>query len=414
MTQMQDEVTTLTGQESALTTLESDFVSLQGDIASINSAVAGTPTATSSDPSVATATASSGASSGTYTIDVENAGSYTSVESEAGSTTVTDPSSGNISSATSYTLTVNGTTTTIKPSGTSLDDLETAINSADAGVTATIVNMGGSSGADYRLVLTSDTLGADTMQLNDGTSDLMSTLSTGAEAEYTVNGSSAVIKSTSATVTLAPDLAVTIQSGATSGDSTTITVANDYSDLSSALSTFVTDYNTAVTAVQAQTGEDAGALSGSSTVYQLQDFLDNIAEYTGSGSGSVNSLTDLGITLDSTGQLSFDSTTYSALGTSDVQAFLGTATTGGFLQTATNNVTSATDSSTGVIETNVNTLETQVTNENALISNQQSMISNMETNLETRLSAADAAIDSLQSEKTYFADLFQAEYPSSS
>ena len=80
---------------------------------------------------------------------------------------------------------------------------------------------------------------------------------------------------------------------------------------------------------------------------------------------------------------------------------------------ATNAATSATDSSSGIIENNVNTLQTQITNENTLISNQQNMISIMETNLETQLSAADAAITTLQSEKTYFADLFQAEYPSS-
>jgi len=81
---------------------------------------------------------------------------------------------------------------------------------------------------------------------------------------------------------------------------------------------------------------------------------------------------------------------------------------------ATNTATSATDSSTGIIENNINTLQTQITNENTLISSQQILIRNMETNLETKLSAADAAISTLQSEKTYFTDLFQAEYPSSS
>jgi flagellar hook-associated protein 2 len=310
-------------------------------------------------------------------------------------------------------LTVNGTATTITPSGSSLEDLVTAINGAGAGVSATIVNMGGSSGADYRLVLTSDNLGPDTIQLNDSAGKLMSTLSTGALAEYKVNGSSTDVTSTSSQVTLSPGLTVNIQPGATAGDSATVTVSNDYSGLSSSLSSFVTAYNQAVTDVQAQTGKDAGALSGNSTVYQLENLLDNIAEYSGSGSGSVNSLSALGLDLDSTGQLSFDSSTFSSLNTSDVQTFLGSAATGGFLQMATNAATSATDSSSGIIENNVNTLQTQITNENTLISNQQNMISIMETNLETQLSAADAAITTLQSEKTYFADLFQAEYPSS-
>jgi flagellar hook-associated protein 2 len=410
---MQNEVTTLTGQQSALTTLEGDFVSLQGAIASINAATQGSPAATSSNTSLVTANASSDALSGTYSIQVDNAGSSSVALSNAGSTAVTDPTSQNISSSSSFTLTVNGTATTITPSGSSLEDLVTAINGAGAGVSATIVNMGGSSGADYRLVLTSDNLGPDTIQLNDSAGKLMSTLSTGALAEYKVNGSSTDVTSTSSQVTLSPGLTVNIQPGATAGDSATVTVSNDYSGLSSSLSSFVTAYNQAVTDVQAQTGKDAGALSGNSTVYQLENLLDNIAEYSGSGSGSVNSLSALGLDLDSTGQLSFDSSTFSSLNTSDVQTFLGSAATGGFLQMATNAATSATDSSSGIIENNVNTLQTQITNENTLISNQQNMISIMETNLETQLSAADAAITTLQSEKTYFADLFQAEYPSS-
>jgi flagellar hook-associated protein 2 len=414
MQQMQDEVSTLTGQQSALTTLEGDFVSLQGAIASINSAAQGSPTATSSDTSVVTATAASDALAGTYSIEVDNAGSSSVALSSAGSTTVTDPTSQDISSSSSFTLTVNGVATTIKPSGNSLEDLVSAINRAGAGVTATIVNMGGSSGADYRLVLTSDNLGPDTIQLNDGTSDLMSTLSTGALAEYKVNGSSTDVTSTSSRITLSPGLTVNIQPGATAGDSATVTVSNDYSGLSTALSSFATAYNQAVTDVQAQTGQNAGALSGNSTVYQLEDLLDNIAEYTSGGSGSVNSLPALGLDLDSTGQLSFNSSTFSSLSTSDVQAFLGATTTGGFLEMATNTATSATDSSTGIIENNINTLQTQITNENTLISSQQILIRNMETNLETKLSAADAAISTLQSEKTYFTDLFQAEYPSSS
>ncbi|MGP8243219.1 MAG: flagellar filament capping protein FliD [Bryobacteraceae bacterium] len=413
MQQMQDEVSTLTGQESALTVLEGDFVSLQGAIASVNSATAGSPAATSSNTAIVTASASSSALAGTYSIEVDNAGSSSVALSNAGSTTVTDPTSQNIGSSSSFTLTVNGVATTITPAGASLEDLANAINSSGAGVSATIVNMGGSSGADYRLALTSDSLGPDTIQLNDGTSDLMSTLSTGVLAQYKVNGSATDVTSTSSQVTLAPGLTVDIQPGATTGQTATVTVSNDYSGLSSALSSFVTAYNQAVTDVQAQTGQNAGALSGNSTVYQLENILNNIAEYTGSGSGSVNSLTDLGLDLDSTGQLSFDSSTFSALNSSDIQAFLGGTSTGGFLQMATNAATSATDNSTGIIENNVNALQTQIANENTLISNQQNMITNMETNLETKLSAADAAIATLQSQKTYFADLFQAEYPSS-
>ena len=109
-------------------------------------------------------------------------GSSTSAISD-GTTTVTDPSTTNISSSSSYTLTVNGTATTLNLSSDNMDALATAINDANAGVSATIVNLGSNSSPNYRLSVTSNEWGADTIQLNDGTNDLLTTLQTGANAQ---------------------------------------------------------------------------------------------------------------------------------------------------------------------------------------------------------------------------------------
>jgi flagellar hook-associated protein 2 len=407
---MQSDVSTMQSQQQALSGLQSAFGSLQSALASIGSDSSGTLSANVSDPSVATATATSSALSGTYSIQVAQVGTSTTALSSASLTKVTDPTTGNISSSSSFTLTVNGTTTTISPTGNTLDDLADAINTAGAGVQATIVNVGGNSSPDYRLAVTSTSVGDTTIQLSDGTNNnLLSTLTPGTDAEYSVDGNTQV-QSTSNQVTLAPGLTVNLQQASSSP--VTITVAADYSALSNDLSNFATAYNSAVTAVDAQVGQNAGPLSGDSVVYSLENALNGLVNYTG-GSGTINSLASMGLTMDSTGQLSFDSTVFSSQSMSAIQQFLGGATTGGFLQAASNTLTGVADPTSGAIQSEFNSLGTEVTNENTLITNEETRVTDLTTNMENQLSQADALISNLEEQKSYYTQLFQAEYPAS-
>jgi flagellar hook-associated protein 2 len=410
MEQMQDDVTTLTNQQSALTSLESTFQSLSTALQSIGSASTGSPSASVSDSSIVSASTTSSALAGTYSIEVDSLGANSTALSQAGSPTVTDPTTQNISSSSTFTLTVDGTSTTITSTDDTLEGLASAINSSSANVQATIVNLGSDSSPDYRLVLTGDNLAADTMTLSDGTTNLLGAVTGGSPAEYSVNGSPEV-QSNSTQVTLSPGLTVNLLS--TSADPVTITVSTDYSALQSALSSFSTAYNSAVTAVNAQIGQNAGPLSGDSIVDTLRDALQSFTQYS-TGSGTVSSLNDLGLSVDDTGTMSFDASTFSALYPADVAQFLGTATSGGFMETATSALSSITDESTGDIETDYAAIQSQITQQNLNISNEQTRITDMEANLQNELSQADAAIATLQSQKTYYADLFQAEYPGTS
>ena len=409
--QMQSEVSTLQSQQQALSGLQSAFGSLQSLLTSIGADSTGALSATSSDSSVATATAGSGATAGTYTIQVDQVGTYSASLSDAGLTTVTDPTTGNISSSSAFTLTVNGTAYAISPSGSSLDDLVSAINNAGAGVQATAVNIGSDTSPDYRLSLTATNVGATTIQLNDGTNDLMDTLSTGADAEYSVDGSGSEVDSTSNQVTLAPGLTVNLVQAGSSP--VTITVGANYNALSNDLSNFANAYNTAVSTLGEQIGQNAGALAGQSIVYSLEDALNGLVNYT-SGTGAANSLASLGLTLDENGQMSFDSSTFSSLSIADVQQFLGSATSGGFLQSATNSLSSVADPSTGAIQSEFNSLDSEVTNEDTLITNEETRVTDLSNNLTQQLSQADAIIANLEEQKTYYTELFQAEYPGTS
>jgi flagellar hook-associated protein 2 len=410
--QLQNGEITLTQQETALGGLQSTFSSLQNAIQGLGTAQSAMSAAVS-DTSTVSATASSTALPGAYTIQVTNLGSSTTTLSNPGTPVVTDPTSGNISSSATFTLTINGTGHTITPSGTSLQALAGAINNAGLPVQATIVNVGSTASPDYRLSIASNNLAADTIQLNDGTNDLLTTLSTGTPATYQVDGLNTSIQSNSRQVTLSPGLTVSLLK-TNVGQWATITVAPNTGSLSSGLSTFAGAYNAAVDALAQQHGQNAGPLAGHSLITSLGQALQNISLYT-AGSGSATSLADLGLSLDSTtGHLTLDASKLNNLSVASIQHFLGSATSGGFLQNATSTMTSIADSSSGMIHGDVSSVQDEINRQNDLITKEQDRINTLQTNLQQQLAEADAAIAVLQQQVTMMSDLFQAQYGSTS
>ena len=416
---LEDNVTILNGQASELQTLESDATSLQSAVEGLTSAAGSMLQATLSNPAVATATLGSGAMAGTYSLQVSNLGSYSDALSVApsaanGLPTITDPTSQNISTSGSYTLTVtNGSsspvTTHISYSGGDLNGLVQAINQANAGVQATVVDVGSPSAPDYRLSLQSDTLGPVTMQLNDGTQNLLTASgSPGTLAQYSINGQS--VQSDSDTVTLAPGL--TVQLTGTNSSPATLTVAAQPSNVANALQSFVSAYNTAMTELAKNRGQGGGALAGDSIIYEITDSLQSLANYS-TGAGGISSLSALGVTFDdTTGQLSFNIGTFDAAtsGQSDaLTQFLGSASGGGFLQTATNAMNGLLDPTNGVLPQDMNSMQSNITRTNTQISNEQAQVQQLQTDLTQQMASADAMIYQLQQQSTQLQGIFISE-----
>lgn len=405
--QLQTEQSTLQSQQSELQTLSNDFTSLQTALGSLNSAAQSDGLSAQVDnSSVASASASSGALAGTYSLDVTSLGSQANTISTDSLPTVTDPSTQSIDSSSSYTLTIAGQTYTVTPSGNSLDDLVQAINNSGANVQATVANVGSSSSPDYRLSIQGLDYEPDDIQLSDGTNDLLQTITSGSYVQYQVNGEPATpVNSSSRSVTISPGVNVSLLGTG----SANITVAASTSAVSNALNTFVSAYNTAVSDLQKNRGQNGGALSGQSIVYELQDELDTLANYSASGTGSVSSLADLGLSFDSNGNLDFDPSALSADNPQDVLNFLGSTSTGGYLQTANNILNGITDSTTGTLTDSVQTVTNELTQLGTQISNDQTSVNNLQQSLTTQMSAADAAISSLEQEVDEMTDLFTTE-----
>jgi flagellar hook-associated protein 2 len=404
LTQLNSTLTSLQNRSTELNTLNGKFSSVQSAVQVLSNAVSST-NAQVSDSSVIAAQSDATAAAGSYAIHVVTAGSPSSALSKGTLPVVTDPSTQSISTATSFTLTVGSTPVTITPAATTLSALADAINSSGANVSATIVNLGSPSAPNYQLSLQSTKLGSIALQLNDGTNDLMGTLSGGTVARYQINGQpSTPISSDSNTVTIAPGVTMDLLAP---GDST-VTVAQSSTAQANALSSFATAYNAAVDALSVNRGQGGGALTGDALIYTLSQSLRDMSAFTG-GSGSVQNLTDLGLTFDQNGHLNFDQTVFAnaaAAHPGDVSTFLGSPTTGGFLKEATDTMNGLGDPTNGVLETTIASSVTAIDNQNQKISDEQTRITALTASLTSRIDKADALIASLEQQQTYFTTLF--------
>ena len=157
-----------------------------------------------------------------------------------------------------------------------LAGLEGAINTANIGVTASVVTNGDgssslslSSGANGALAVTSSIL--------DTTNSLAYTSPVpGINANLTVDGVN--LTSTSNTVAnLIPGVTFQLLAPSTGGEQVQVVIGNDNSSVESTVNQFVTDYNSLVSAMNAQEGLDSSShaepLFGSPTLSLLQQQL---------------------------------------------------------------------------------------------------------------------------------------------
>ena len=398
--QLQNQQTTIQQEQTDISSLGSAVTSLSSSLQSL--ATLGTNkalSATSSDSSVVTATATGATSPANYTIS--NVTSVAQAASESSLQSYTDTTSAPVSSTGKLQLTVGSKqyNITLASGQNNLNGLENAINGLNAGVTATILTTGS---GDY-LSVSANAPGATTLQLADdptgANTQLLTDTNQGANSVFDFNGVSVSEPATNIN-NLVPGLTFTINGKTSAGQSVGISLSSDPSQLDSALQNLVTNYNALTSAVTAQTGTSGGSLSGNSIISDIRQSMLNLVSYYG-GSGSIHSLSDLGITMSDTGQMSFDPTAISGMSNSqlnDAFSFLGSATTG-FAGSLSAQFTQISDPVSGTIAVQ----EAQFTQENQSLTNQitsdNQRVSVMQAALQSELEAADAAAAALQSQQ---------------
>lgn len=268
---------------------------------------------TVADKNIATATTSSSAVAGQYSLQVNNLATAATLTSQPMASTAAALGTGTL------TISVGGASTsiTIDSTNSSLSGIAAAINSAqnNPGVSASIIT----TTAGSRLVLTGTTTGAAnsiTVTPSGGDGGLSSLVLTqtqaAKDASFSINGfpatsASNVVSNAISGVTL------NLQQASAANTPTTLTVSPDTSAVQASIDKFVTAVNGVLSSIKTLTAYDpstqtAGPLNGNATLQAFQNQLQNILGKVTSGSGGVKSLTDLGISAGVDGSYATDDT----------------------------------------------------------------------------------------------------------
>jgi flagellar hook-associated protein 2 len=399
LTVMQNQQTQLSNQQTALAGFNTDLQALQTSSLALTDP-AGQLTqvlATSSNPSILTAGAISGTVGGAHTITVANLATTSSVYSAAVATSSTAIAAGTlgikVGTNSAVTITINGTNNT-------LDGLARTINStANIGVVANVIT--DATGA--RLSIVSSTSGAPgdlTVTPSGGVLSFTKPV-TGANASITVDG--IPISSTTNTVTGAiPGVTLNL---ASPGPTTPVTLSfgADTTQQATAINSFVSAYNKVIGDLSAQFAVDpvtkqAGPLGSDSTLTLAQGQIQSSISFSTTGNGAVNSLRDLGISLNNDGTLTVNNSTLSASLLSNpgaVQAFFQATNASSFGANLKANLNALADPLAGTVGQDLTGLQKTQTDLTQQISEFQSQLNVRAKALTTQFDLVDTMIQQL-------------------
>lgn len=332
---------------------------------------------------------------------------------------------------------------------TTLAGVRDAINSANAGVTASIIQSGDSS---YQLVIQSNTTGSasemnisvtgdDTLQGIIGYSSTDADAATATadgitytsgmkqsvaaqNAKLTVNGTA--VERSSNTISDVPQ-GVTLTLTSTTSSTQNLIIRQSVTDSAKAVEDWVTAYNTLLTtfgtltqytAVSSGDDQDStnGALLGDSVLRSVQSSLKNIIS-SAQSSDTFKVLNELGITVGSDGTLTTDEDTLVTNLTDNPTAvsdfFIGNGTTTG-MATQISNLTHSFTDDDGTIDSATDNINSILDGLSTQYDRVQDSIDATIARYKTQFTALDVLVSSLNSTADYLTQQFDAMNKTSS
>ena len=430
ITLLQSQQAQVTQKQTAWRTINSAVLALGTSATALSdTSLASSRSVRVSDSNVLTATASPGQSLGNYTVTVKAlaqnhqliSGGYADKDS-------TPLGTGTINIAVGA---ASFQPITIDSSNNTLQGMADAINSAKHGVTASVVDSGSAAGdSRYKLMLVSNSTGTDgaiTATMNLGSSSpTMSTLVDAQDAHIQLGtGSQAVdIYSSSNSISSAIS-GVTMQLQSTSATPVTVVLSQKTSQIQSDIQDLITNYNNLNGNFATQMSYDTtsqtagGPLFGDPTLIGLQQQVAGLVTGSHNVDGAYSSLADLGITLDSSGnlQMSNPSALSSALASNpdDVIKLLQDSKQGIATQLNTM-VTSYTDANSGILSqqdksyTNqYDDLQTEIDSDTLMAKAEQDRITEMFTALQASLATLNSQSDYVKAQISAWNDTSSSE-----
>jgi flagellar hook-associated protein 2 len=411
-----NQIAGLTALSTALTGLQSALSELTSSTTYQTYTAAFSANSTSAS-GVGTASTLPDATPGTYAVDVTQlATAQTSVSSAY--------SSGSTVGAGTLDITVGSNTLDLSVSASdSLETIATNINNAsnNPGVTANVI--AGTNGD--QLVLTSQQTGTANAFTVSASSDSSSGLTalasqlnspgSGAatDAELTVDG----IPVTSSTDNVSGALTgVTLN--LTSTGTSTLTVSQSTTPITTAVNDFVSAYNTynsdvgELASYNSSTGQ-AGVLLGDPTLDAIQTQLSQVISSTVQGN-SIGNLASLGITRNDDGSLSLNSETFDNALSSDPSTVQNLFASTNGIGTQLSNLVTNYNSSSGILQTRITDLNTDVSNLSTQQTALNARMATYQEQLVQQYSNLDTLMTSLDNTSSYLTDLEKQSTSSSS
>lgn len=341
LTTLQKKQATYTTKISAMGSLRSALASLQSAASAMVPSALQTASskfasysATVGSTSVASATATTGAVAGKYTLEVNTLaqGQRLSSSAFASSSTAITTSGGsitlNLGTLTSGTYTADAARsyTLNLSAGATLSDLRDAINKSNAGVTASIVNgtggaqlvLNGKEGTNNVISLSSSDISGFNFDPSASGTQGWTQNKAATDASFSLNGIAATSHSNAVTNVL--DGVTLNLTGTNTGAATELTVTEDLTtNANKLLQSFVTSFNSAYATMSTlgaynATTKVAGDLQGNSTLrYAMGQIRQTVFSTTSDNATTkYQSLSDIGVSINPSGQLSIDSTKLNA------------------------------------------------------------------------------------------------------
>ena len=414
--------TTLTAEVSAFSTFNTALATFQATLATLqDSTKLASRTATLADTTIATATATSSAVAGQYSIQVQNLATAASLSSQPIASATSNIGTGTL------TIAVGGVSTsiTIDSTNNTLQGIAATINSApnNPGVSASIIT----TTAGARLVLSGTATGAaNTIKVTqsggdgglaalqydpaNGLNNLTQTQAA-LNANFSVNGYAATSAGNQVSGVIS-GVTLNLVKATAANTPTTLTVGNDTQGAQTSISTFVTALNGLQTSIHSLTGYDAktqtaGPLLGNQTLLSFQNQLSKILGQVNSGIASgPNSLAALGITANTQGTFSTNSTTLGNALTASVDSVAKLLSGPNGIATQLNTFVTQYTQAGGLLDTISNSLQTSLTN---IAKQQADLTARMavySATLTSEYNAMDTAVALLKQTQTYLSQAF--------
>lgn len=416
--QLNSQQSQLNTQLSAFGTFKSALETLQAALTPLQAAgaLAGF-TATVADKTIASATTSTGAVAGQYTLQVQNLATPAILTSSPFTNANTAVGTGTL------TIGVGATTASINIGSTdnTLAGIAAAINAApnNPGVSASIL----STTAGARLVLSGTTTGAAnaitvTQSGGDGglaalvydpaagTTSLTQTQAA-QDANFTLNGYAATSASNVVNGAIS-GVSFTLLAPTASGASTMLSIAPDTSGAQTSIGTFVTALNGVLTSIQSLTGYDpttqtAGPLNGNATLQSFQSQLQNVLDQlqNGPGNDGIQSLANLGITANPQGTYDTNSTTLANALSGNLAGVESLLSGSQGLASQINGLVSGFTQAGGLLDTITQGLQTGLSNVAKQQTALNAQLATYSATLTAQYNAMDAAVAALKQTQTY-------------